>query len=137
MIEQQIPEARSPGNQRAQLRSRAPRPILESESGRLRSSDGIKGEDSVGKAITIRAKGQITLPREVREAAHLEEGDPLQVEMTSEGILLRPQKVIDSTQAWFWTPAWQAGEAEASADIGARRVETYDDEEDFLASLVE
>lgn len=91
----------------------------------------------MGKAITIRAKGQITLPREVREAAHLEEGDPLQVEMTSEGILLRPQKVIDSTQAWFWTPAWQAGEAEASADIGAGRVETYDDEEDFLASLVE
>lgn len=39
------------------------------------------------------------------------------------------------SQAWFWTPAWQAGEAEASADIGAGRVETYDDEEDFLASL--
>ena len=87
--------------------------------------------------ITMRKKGQLTLPRDVREAAHLEEGDPIEVELTSEGILLRPQKVIDSTQAWFWTAAWQAGEAEASADIAAGRVKVSETSEDFLASLDE
>ncbi len=86
-------------------------------------------------ATTVRAKGQVTIPREIREAARLEEGDPVEVEMTPDGILLRPQKVIDSAQAWFWTPEWQEGEREASADIAAGRVRTHHNDEDFLASL--
>jgi antitoxin PrlF len=87
--------------------------------------------------ISMRKKGQLTLPREIREAAHLEEGDPIQVEMTKDGILLRPQKVIDSTQAWFWTRSWQAGEAKASADIAAGRTTVHKSSEDFLAALDE
>lgn len=88
-------------------------------------------------AITImRGKGQITLPSEVRRAAHLDEGDPIEVELVEEGILLRPKKVIDASQAWFWTPSWQKGEAEADADIAAGRVRRMSDEE-FLASLDE
>lgn len=86
-------------------------------------------------AITImRRKGQITLPSEVRKAARLEEGDPIEVELVEEGILLRPKKVIDASQAWFWTPEWQKGEAEADADIAAGRVVRMTDEEflDFL-----
>ena len=64
---------------------------------------------------TLRAKGQLTLPEEIRTAAHIEEGDLLDAEVTADGILLRPRKVIDSTQAWFWTAGWQAGEREADA----------------------
>lgn len=83
----------------------------------------------------LRSKGQLTIPRQVREAAHLDEGDPVEVDLVEEGILIRPQKVIDSTQAWFWTSSWQAGEREASADIAAGRVEIFKSGEDFLASL--
>ena len=83
----------------------------------------------------IRGRGQLTLPSEIREAAHLEEGDQVEVEMTRDGILLRPLKVIDSTQAWFWTPAWQLMEAEADVDIAAGRVRSFENDEDFLASL--
>jgi AbrB family looped-hinge helix DNA binding protein len=84
---------------------------------------------------TVRSKGQITIPREVREAAHLEEGDPVEVEMTSEGILLRPQKVIDPSQWWYWTPEWQAGEREADAELAAGRGETFNSAEEFLEAL--
>jgi antitoxin PrlF len=84
---------------------------------------------------TIRSKGQVTLPQEARRAFHLLEGDLVEVELRSDGILLRPQKVIDATQAWFWTPAWQAGERAASEDIAAGRVETFKTDEDLLASL--
>src|SRR5207244_4526522 len=75
---------------------------------------------------TLRAKGQVTLPEEIRAAAHLEEGDLLEAEITEEGILLRPQKVVDATQAWFWTPEWQAGEREADADLAGGREETFE-----------
>lgn len=84
---------------------------------------------------TLRAKGQITLPEEVRTAARLEDGDLFDVELTEEGILLRPRKVIDATQAWFWSPDWQAGEREADLDRQAGRVETFGSGEEFIAAL--
>ena len=44
----------------------------------------------------VSSKGQITLPKAARQAAHLEHGDPVKVEVTDEGdILLRPQKYAD------------------------------------------
>jgi AbrB family looped-hinge helix DNA binding protein len=84
---------------------------------------------------TLRAKGQLTLPEEIRAAARLEEGDLLDAEITEEGILLRPRKVIDATQAWFWTPTWQQGEREADADLAAGRGETFNSGEEFLGEL--
>lgn len=84
---------------------------------------------------TLRARGQLTLPDDIRKAAHLEEGDLLDAELTPDGILLRPQKLIDATQAWFWTPEWQAGEREADADRSAGRVETFASGEEFVAAL--
>jgi AbrB family looped-hinge helix DNA binding protein len=84
---------------------------------------------------TLRAKGQLTLPDDIRRAGHLEEGDLLEVEITPEGILLRPQKLIDATQAWFWTPTWQAGERQADADRAAARVETFRSGEELVEAL--
>jgi antitoxin PrlF len=91
--------------------------------------------DSRMPRTTLRAKGQLTLPEAIRAAARLEEGDLLDAEITEEGILLRPQKVIDATQAWFWNPEWQAGERDADADLAAGRVEAFDSGEDFLDAL--
>ncbi|MDQ3680371.1 MAG: AbrB/MazE/SpoVT family DNA-binding domain-containing protein [Actinomycetota bacterium] len=84
---------------------------------------------------TLRAKGQLTLPEEIRARAHLEEGDLLEAEITAEGVLLRPQKVIDATQAWFWTPEWQAGEREADAQLAAGSGQTFESGEEFLEAL--
>jgi AbrB family looped-hinge helix DNA binding protein len=84
---------------------------------------------------TIRGKGQLTIPADIREAAHLEEGDPVFIEVVADGILLRPQKVIDATQAWFWNAAWQSGEGEAEADRAAGRGDIFESAEAFLDSL--
>jgi hypothetical protein len=43
--------------------------------------------------------------------------------------------VIDSTQAWFWTPAWQAGEAEASAELERGEGRVLESGDELLASL--
>jgi AbrB family looped-hinge helix DNA binding protein len=85
--------------------------------------------------MALRAKGQITLPADIRKAVHLEEGDLLEAEITSEGILLRPQKLIEATQAWFWTPEWQEGEREVDPDLAAGRVERFESDEAFLKAL--
>ncbi len=88
-------------------------------------------------STVVRGKGQITIPAEIRKAARLEEGDPVEVEIVEGGILLRPCKMIDATQAWFWQPEWQAGEREAAADLAAGRSRVLDSSEAFLSSLEE
>ena len=87
------------------------------------------------KMTTMRAKGQVTIPAAIREAARIEEGDPIEFELTADGILLRPRKLIDPSQAWFWTPEWQAKEREADEDIAAGRGDVYHSDEEFLAAL--
>ncbi len=84
---------------------------------------------------TLRARGQLTLPDGIRKAARLEEGDLLDAELTPDGILLRPQKLIDATQAWFWTAEWQAGEREADADRSDGRIETFESGEALIGAL--
>lgn len=84
----------------------------------------------------LRAKGQVTIPEEIREAARLEEGDPIAFELQNDGtILLRPQKVVDASQAWFWTPEWIAGERQASFEIDQGRITTFKTGDEFLDSL--
>ena len=43
--------------------------------------------------VKLRRAAQITLPREIRQAARLKEGDYLEAEVTEAGILLRPVNV--------------------------------------------
>lgn len=38
----------------------------------------------------VQSKGQITISAAILEAAQLEEGDPVDVELVADGILLRP-----------------------------------------------
>ena len=79
--------------------------------------------------------GQITLPAAVRRAVNVEEGDYIEVRVEGDVIILTPKKLIDKSQAYFWTAEWQAAEREASADIAAGRVREFEDVEDLIASL--
>lgn len=85
--------------------------------------------------VTLRAKSQVTLPAYARKAAHLSEGDPIEVRVVPEGILLLPKKVVDGHQAWFWNSAWQQGEREASRDIRHGRVRRFNSGAEFLKAL--
>jgi AbrB family looped-hinge helix DNA binding protein len=44
--------------------------------------------------VKIRRAAQITLPREIRDAARLSEGDYLEASVTEAGILLKPVGVV-------------------------------------------
>ncbi len=83
----------------------------------------------------VRSRGQITLPREVREALHVEEGDDVAFVVEAGQVTMRGLKSIPAEQAWFWTDAWQAGEREASEQVAAGEGATFDDGDSFLDSL--
>ena len=85
--------------------------------------------------LPIRNKGQITLPAKLRRKLGLAEGDFVEIEETPEGILLKPRKLIDADQKYFWSEQWQKGELAADRDIEGKRYEAFDDVTELIASL--
>lgn len=45
----------------------------------------------------------------------------------------RVAAIVPAEEAWFWTPGWQAAEAEAQADIAEGRTRTFDSMDDMFA----
>ena len=70
----------------------------------------------------ISPKHQITIPKEAFKKLRLEVGDFLEVDVTEEGLLLIPKKLIPKDQIWFWTKEWQKKEKEADEAIARGEV---------------
>ena len=87
--------------------------------------------------IRLRPKGQLTLPDSIRRLAHLDDGDVLEATVEEAGIVLRPKKLVDAGQAWFWAEGWQRGERRATQDIRDGRVSPSQGADEFLDSLGE
>jgi antitoxin MazE len=85
--------------------------------------------------LTVRKNAQITLPAGIRRKAHIEEGDILEAEVRGDEIILKPKKLIDKSQAWYWTKEWQEAERQADEDIAAGRVKEFDNVEDLIKDL--
>ncbi len=79
--------------------------------------------------------GQITLPAPVRKSLGIEEGDLVEIEVIDEKAVLVPKRLIDKSQAYFWTPKWQEGEKAAEEDIKVGRVKAFDSAEDLVKDL--
>ena len=67
--------------------------------------------------MKIRKNYQLTIPRNLRSKFNLAEGDYVEVDARDEFIILRPVKVIQPDQEYFFTKEWQKKEAEADEDI--------------------
>ena len=67
------------------------------------------------------APGGQPSPKRLHRAVCLSEGDELDAEMTSDGILLRPRQPRDPDQWWYWTDEQQSGEQQIAEDRAAGR----------------
>lgn len=87
--------------------------------------------------IALQNRGVLTLPAAVRRRYRLDEpGTQVEVVERDDGVLeLHPHAAVPADQAWFWTPEWQEGEREASADIEAGRTERFDSEQGLTDAL--
>ncbi len=83
----------------------------------------------------VTRNGQVTLPARARRALHVEEGDYVEVRVTDESIVLTPKKLVSKSQAYFWSPSWQAAEREASEDIATGRVYEAKNADDLIIKL--
>jgi antitoxin MazE len=79
--------------------------------------------------------GQITLPASVRAQLGIEEGDIVEINVEEERAVLMPKRLVDKSQAYFWTKQWQEGEKEAAEDIKAGRVKTFESVDKLIKDL--
>lgn len=91
---------------------------------------------NVKERLTIRKRGQITLPKSFIEKFDLQEGDSLELGINDDGdITVVPMVQIPASQKWFWTEEWQQGEREAEEDISRGNVKKFDNVHDLIAEL--
>ena len=67
--------------------------------------------------MKISPQGQIRVPKKIMESLGIEKGDYVEVELEKGQIVLKPRKLIDPTQGWYWTREWQKIETEADREI--------------------
>jgi len=46
-----------------------------------------------------------------------------------------PKRLVDKSQAYFWTKRWQKAEKEAAEDIKAGRVKTFESVDELIKDL--
>ncbi|MBI4311806.1 MAG: AbrB/MazE/SpoVT family DNA-binding domain-containing protein [Chloroflexi bacterium] len=80
----------------------------------------------MGALTKLTRGGQVTLPKEIRVKINMQPGDFVEVTLDGEGrIVLTPKKLVDASQAYFWTEECQNGERKADEDIRAGRVKRF------------
>ncbi len=72
--------------------------------------------------VKIQKNKNITLPVWLIQKFHVAMGDYVRIEETKSGIVLKPAKLVDASQAYFWSKEWQEAEREVDEQIQKGRV---------------
>ena len=67
--------------------------------------------------MKISSQGQIRIPKKVLDALKIHPGDYVEVDIESGYAVLKPRKLIDPTQGWYWTKEWQKTEKEVDREL--------------------
>ena len=93
-------------------------------------------EKAMSALTKLTEGGQITLPKAIRTKTNMQPGDFIEVDLDDEGhIVLTPKKLINASQAYFWTEEWQKGESKADEDIKSNNVKSFPSAEEAVAYL--
>ena len=72
--------------------------------------------------MKISPQGQIRIPKKIMGKLGLGKGDYVEVEIIRNEIILKPRKLIDPSQSWYWTREWQEMESEVDDEIERGRL---------------
>jgi AbrB family looped-hinge helix DNA binding protein len=75
--------------------------------------------------MKISPQGQIRIPKKIMQALSIDSGDYVEVDIQEGNIILKPRKLIDPSQGWYWTKEWQQMEAEVDEEIKKDELSPY------------
>ena len=86
--------------------------------------------------VKIKKNYQITIPRSLRQKIRLAVGDYVEIDNQDDCITIKPVKVIDPGQEYFYTKEWQEKETEADKEITkGETLGPFDNAKDALKAL--
>jgi len=83
----------------------------------------------------VKKNFQITLPNQIRKKFNISVGDYIMINEEDRNIVIKPVKIIDSDQEYFYTKEWQEKEAEADRDLADGRYTDFNNVEDLIKDL--
>ena len=72
--------------------------------------------------MKISPQGQIRIPKKIMSTLRIDHGDYVEVDIEDGHIVLKPRKLIDPSQGWYWTKEWQRMEAEVDDEVEKQRL---------------
>jgi len=67
--------------------------------------------------MKISPQGQIRIPKKIMQTLGIDKGDYVEVNVEKGNVVLKPRKLIDPSQGWYWTKEWQKMEADVDKEI--------------------
>jgi AbrB family looped-hinge helix DNA binding protein len=67
--------------------------------------------------MKISPQGQIRIPKTVLASLRIAPGDYFEISIENNQVVLKPRKLIDPSQNWYWSKNWQQSEAEVDKDL--------------------
>lgn len=77
------------------------------------------------KVLTISSKGQIAIPKGIRDFLNIKEGDRLVYKIDRGRIVLEPVVSVPRSQSYFWAPEVQEKIKNADENFKAGNFKTY------------
>ena len=71
--------------------------------------------------MKISPQGQIRIPKKVMQSLKIMPGDYVEVDVESGCAVLKPRKLIDPYQGWYWTKEWQKTETQVDEELSAKK----------------
>jgi len=62
-------------------------------------------------------QGQIRIPKQIMQSLGILKGDFFELCIENDQIVLKPRKLIDPSQGWYWTKEWQQVESDVDGEI--------------------
>lgn len=67
--------------------------------------------------MKISPQGQIRIPKKILDMLKITTGDYVEIDVECGHAILKPRKLIDPSQDWYWTKEWQKTEAEIDEEL--------------------
>lgn len=88
--------------------------------------------------MKINARGQIKIPKNIMQSLNIGPGDYIEIDLESGKAIMKPRKLIDPSQSWYWTPDWQVTEVKVDEEVDNNQVsQTFYSAEEGLKWLKE
>ena len=88
--------------------------------------------------MKISPQRQVRIPKKLMQMLSIETGDFVEIDVQNHEIVLKPRKLIDPAQGWYWTKEWQHMESEVDEQIEKDEMSTkFEKPEDSIQWLQE